>query len=120
MKFLADQDVYAVTIRFFNGLGHDVVPVAQIGLSRADDEILLKIAKEQGRIFVTRDRDFGSLVFVKALGSGVLYLRMVPTTQEAVHQELEQVLKMYTEKELMAAFVVIDAKGHRIRRPPAR
>ncbi len=34
MKFLLDQDVYAATVRFLSALGHDVVPVAKIGLSR--------------------------------------------------------------------------------------
>ena len=118
MNFLLDQDVYAVTARFLNGLGHDVVPVAQIGLAQADDEDLLKLAHEQGRIFVTRDRDFGSLVFVKGLGAGVLYLRILPSTQNAVHNELERVLKTYPEDELMKAFVVIEPDGHRFRRLP--
>ena len=27
MRFLADQDVYATTVRFLTGLGHDVVPL---------------------------------------------------------------------------------------------
>ena len=119
MKFLLDQDVYASTARFLSDLGHDVVPVAQIGLSQADDEDLLKTAREQGRIFVTRDRDYGGLVFVKALGAGVLYLRMLPSTQNLVHDELERVLKTYSEEELVKAFVVIEPDGHRFRRLPA-
>ncbi len=118
MKFLLDQDVYAATARFLSNLGHDVVPVAQIGLSQADDEDLLKTAQEQGRIFVTRDRDYGGLVFVKALGAGVLYLRMLPSTQNSVHDELERVLKTYSEEELTKAFVVIEPDGHRFRRLP--
>jgi predicted nuclease of predicted toxin-antitoxin system len=61
MKFLLDQDVYGTTLRFLGDLGHDVIPVAQIGLAQASDEELLKTAQELGRIFVTRDRDFGSL-----------------------------------------------------------
>jgi predicted nuclease of predicted toxin-antitoxin system len=115
MKLLLDQDVYAITKRLLSSRGHDVVTVAQIGLSRADDEEILRIAQEQGRILVTRDRDFGNLVFVKALGSGVLYLRVLPSTQGAVHDELEFVLETYTEQELARAFVVIEADGHRIR-----
>jgi hypothetical protein len=59
MKLLLDQDVYAVTARFLNGRGHDVVPVARIGLSQAGDQEILRVAQEQGRILVTRDRDFG-------------------------------------------------------------
>jgi len=118
MKFLLDQDVYAVTARFLSGLGHDVVPVAQIEPAQADDEDLLKIAQEQGRIFVTRDRDFGNLVFVKALEAGVLYLRVLPSTRNSVHNELEKVLKSYSEDEVMKAFVVIEPDGHRFRRLP--
>jgi hypothetical protein len=34
-------------------LGHDVVTAAQLGLSQADDSELLRVAKEQGRIFIT-------------------------------------------------------------------
>jgi predicted nuclease of predicted toxin-antitoxin system len=118
MRFLLDQDVFAVTLHFLIELGHDVIPVVQLGLSRANDEGLLKVAQEQNRIFVTRDRDFGNLVFVKALGAGILYLRMLPSTQKSVHAELEKVLNTYTEDELMQAFVVIEPDGHRFRRLP--
>jgi predicted nuclease of predicted toxin-antitoxin system len=116
MRFLLDQDVYAATARFLGSLGHEVVLAAQLGLSRADDSDLLRIAHDQSRIFVTRDRDFGRLVFVNDLGAGVLYLRVLPSTQRVVHEELERVLKIYSEDELMTAFVVIEAGRHRIRR----
>jgi predicted nuclease of predicted toxin-antitoxin system len=120
MKFLLDQDVYATTARFLEGLGHDVVPVAQLGLSRADDEELLRVAQEQGRILVTRDRDFGALVFVEMLGAGVLYLRVLPSTQNGVHSELGRVLATYPSEELSKAFVSIEPDGHRIRRLPMK
>jgi hypothetical protein len=32
MRILADQDVYAATIRFMIGLGHDVTRAADLGL----------------------------------------------------------------------------------------
>jgi predicted nuclease of predicted toxin-antitoxin system len=41
MKLLLDQDVYAATARFLLDLGHDIVPVASIGLSRAQDQEIL-------------------------------------------------------------------------------
>ncbi len=34
-------------------------------MSRASDEEILKVAQEQKRILITRDRDYGNLVFVK-------------------------------------------------------
>ena len=116
MRFLLDQDVYASTARFLADLGHDVVPVAKIGLSQAVDSDLLKIAREQDRIFVSRDRDFGGLVFLQDLGAGVIYLRVLPSTQNAVYQELARVLKEHTEDELRQAFVVVEPGRHRFRR----
>ncbi|MBN1359186.1 MAG: DUF5615 family PIN-like protein [Sedimentisphaerales bacterium] len=118
MKFLLDQDVYAATSRFLTDLGHDVVRAAEIGLSQAADKRLLSVAAEQGRILITRDRDFGALVFVNALGSGVLYLRLLPSTLKPVHSELARVLKLYDEGELRKVFIVIEADGHRLRRLP--
>lgn len=116
MRFLLDQDVYAGTVRFLKTHGHDALPVAEIGLSEAPDETLLKVAQDQKRILVTRDRDYGSLVFLKSLGAGVIYLRVLPNTQDAVHAELTAVLDTYSEEELGRAFVVVEAGGHRIRR----
>jgi predicted nuclease of predicted toxin-antitoxin system len=65
---------------------------------------------------VTRDRDFGSLVFLQGLGAGVIYLRMLPSTQHAVHKELQRVLETYTEADLQSAFVVVEPGRHRFRR----
>ena len=116
MKFLLDQDVYAITLRFLKGLGHDVIPVAQMGLAQASDLDLLKVAQEQDRIFVTRDRDFGELVFVQGWQAGIIYLRLLPSTQTVVHEELERVLQSYSEDELKRAFVVVEPGRHRFRK----
>lgn len=115
MKFLLDQDVYAVTGRFLSSLGHDVVYASELGLSRADDSALLVSAREKDRILVTRDRDFGGLVFVRGVGAGILYLRVLPSTIQAVHDELKIVLGRYQESELKTAFVVIEPYRHRFR-----
>ncbi|HKP51449.1 MAG TPA: DUF5615 family PIN-like protein [Chloroflexia bacterium] len=119
MKFLLDQDVYGSTARFLLGLGHDVVPVSQIGYSEAEDIDLLLLAQQQGRILVTRDRDYGGLVFIGNIGTGVIYLRILPSTQDVVHQELQRVLQSYSEEELQGAFVVVEPGRHRFRKLPS-
>lgn len=116
MRLLLDQDVYAATEQFLILAGHDVVRAAAVGLSQAGDVEILQAAEAQGRILITRDRDFGNLVFVEALGSGVIYLRILPSVLNAVHSQLEAVLKTYSTQELARAFVVIEPSGHRIRR----
>jgi predicted nuclease of predicted toxin-antitoxin system len=119
MRFLLDQDVYAVTGRFLESLGHDVVRAGSIGLASAADDRLLEVAEQQGRLLVTRDRDFGGLVFVRQLGAGVLYLRILPTTVHSVHAVLQQVLALHSELELKSSFVVIEPGSYRVRRLPA-
>ena len=116
MRFLLDQDVYAITTRFLIEAGHDVVLVAQMGLAQASDEEILRTAKEQNRVLITRDRDYGNLVFVRAIGCGVLYLRIRPSTVNSVHNELMRVTQLYTDRDLTQAFVVIEADGHRFRK----
>ena len=116
MKFLLDQDVYALTERFLRELGYDVITASELGLSRAIDVDLLKTAGEQGRFFVTRDRDYGNLVFVHNAGSGVIYLRILPSTIDDVHAELKKVLETYSEAELATTFVVVEKNRHRIRK----
>lgn len=116
MTFLADQDVYLVTVEFLRKLGHDVITASDLGLSQASDTELLKRAQADGRIMVTRDRDYGNLVFVQSVRSGVIYMRVPIGTIDAGHQTLERVLASHTFAELMASFVVIDSNGYRLRR----
>ena len=91
MRFLTDQDVYALTVQLLRDLDHDVV---------------------------TRDRDFGNLVIVQGLTTGVVYLRLLPSTLAAVHAELERVLARYNQTALLRAFVVVEPARHRLRRLP--
>jgi hypothetical protein len=55
-------------------------------------------------------------VFVNTLGAGVIYLRLTPSTQYVVYNEMKKVLQIYSEEELKKAFVVVEPSGHRIRR----
>ena len=116
MRLLADQDVYSATVQYLRGLGHDVVTAAEKGMSRSEDSDLLRIAQAEGRAFVTRDRDYGNLVFVQSSGTGVLYLRVLPSTLVAVHAELERVLSLYDDAELLGSFVVVEPGRHRMRK----
>ncbi|NQT74256.1 MAG: DUF5615 family PIN-like protein [Chloroflexi bacterium] len=116
MRILLDHDVYAATARFLKRLEHEVVSAAEAGCAQETDLKLLKTAHAQNRLFLTRDRDFGRLVFVEEIGSGVIYLRVLPSTLQEVHKQLEIVLRSYTESDLKKAFVVIEPGRHRFRK----
>jgi predicted nuclease of predicted toxin-antitoxin system len=90
MRFLVDQDVYKLTVDKLKELGHDVVTVKELGMARASDEDLITVAREQNRILVTRDKDFGEFLFFKdKISAGVIFLRVTPGTLGAVHRQLD-------------------------------
>lgn len=116
MRFLTDQDVFAKTVSLLRDGGHDVVTASESGLHQAADQTLLHTAQQESRILITRDRDYGELIFLTGHSSGVIYLRMEIKLVDAVHRELERVLQLYSEVELLAMFCVVEPGRHRIRR----
>ena len=88
MRLLSDQDVYAATVQYRRKLGLDVATAAEKGMSRFEDAELLRIAQAEGRVFLTRDRDFGGLVFVRSLVRASCTSGCFPRRWQAVHAEL--------------------------------
>ncbi len=115
MNFLSDHDVFGTTVRLLRDAGHNVTTASEAGLAAAKDEQILQVAQANRRILLTRDRDFGQLVFVSGAGGGIIYLRMLPGDQQSVHAELMNVLDSYSEDKLYSSFVVVEPGRHRIR-----
>ena len=116
MRLLADQDVYKVTIEALKLLGHNVVTVKELGMQGATDRDLLRKAKIDNRLLITRDKDFGTLVFwEKELSTGVILLRITPMTTEEVHHEIQRLFDEHKEEELKSLFCVVEPHRHRIR-----
>lgn len=116
MRFLVDQDVYKMTVDVLREWGHDAIPVKEIGMARSQDQDLLGAARQADRIFLTRDKDFGELVFLKEeIGRGVIFLRVTPKTLGEVHRELKRLLVEHREEELKHSFCVVEPGRHRIR-----
>ena len=99
MRFLADHDVYFITVQELRHAGHDVVTAKELQMQAADDIELLAKAKALDRVFISRDKDFGSLVFLHALTSpGVIFLRISPIEVGAVHRVLHRLLHEQSEE----------------------
>lgn len=79
MRLLADENIPLASILALRDLGHDVMSLSE-NSPGASDERGLALAREQGRILITFDRDYGDLLYRRELASppGVVYLRFTP------------------------------------------
>lgn len=75
MRFIADEGVDASLVTLLRQADHNVLYFAETDCG-TDDEVILDLAKVENRILITRDKDFGELVYrMKKLHSGILLIR---------------------------------------------
>ncbi len=77
MRFVADESCDFAVVRALRAAGHDIVAIAEISPRVGDDEVL-KLARDRGRILLTEDKDFGELIYPRALKTGGVILFRFP------------------------------------------
>lgn len=117
MRLFADECVYSVTIKTLRAWGHDVETAQEAGLSGHNDNELLQYAISQNRILISIDMDFSNaLRFVPSSHTGIIILKIRPSTIDNVHQVLKQFLDQNTEDEVHHSLVIADQSKYRVRR----
>jgi predicted nuclease of predicted toxin-antitoxin system len=117
MRFIADQDVYLMTIKELRIWGHEVTTARELGMEKASDEEILNKANMLSSILLTRDKDFGMLTFIKeTISTGIIFLRCSPANLGKVHKELKKLLSEHEEEGLKNCFSVVEPNRYRIRR----
>lgn len=65
MRFLEDNALSPEVALRLIGAGHDAIHVREIGLAAAADDVILDRAADQGRVVLSADTDFGTLLAVR-------------------------------------------------------
>jgi predicted nuclease of predicted toxin-antitoxin system len=80
MRFLANENIPAASVRALRAADHDVVAAGEVHQGAQDPEILAAASRES-RVLLTFDRDYGELIYRRGLPApaGLIYLRFAPT-----------------------------------------
>ncbi|HLG11077.1 MAG TPA: DUF5615 family PIN-like protein [Dehalococcoidia bacterium] len=77
MRFLLDENVDARLSPFLIAAGHDVTAIVHDYPAALDDETVLSIAVREGRVILTRDTDFGELIYRRRMPhAGIILIRL--------------------------------------------
>jgi predicted nuclease of predicted toxin-antitoxin system len=119
MKFLADMGISPRTVTFLKSLGHDVVHLQEQGLGRLSDPLTLRKAREEGRVLLTHDLDFGELMAASGeeLPSVVIF-RLHDMRPERVNLYLKQIVTEHDEVLEQGVIVSVSERQIRLRNLP--
>ena len=122
MRSLLDQNLSPLLVELLARLGHDALHVRQLGMSRASDAEIMATARDDNRVVVSGDTDFGELLARTNAASPSLVLMRRQGERRAgeLAALLDANLQAVVADLDAGAVVVIDADRVRIRRLPLR
>ncbi len=92
MRFLADENVPYGVVKRLRKDGVDIISVYDFRRGITDLEVA-ELANSEGRILITFDKDFGTILFVEGLAlPGLILLRFPPKNVEYIYKNLKAVL----------------------------
>ena len=117
-RFLADENVPMPSVLRLRAGGFTVASVLERDPGLPDVDVLA-LARTEGAILLTFDRDIGELVFDKGVPSppGVIYLRFVDRDPEEAGRVLAELLKLHAD-DLAGSFLTYRRDAVRVRPLP--
>ncbi len=98
MKFLADMGISPTVVQRLREQGHDAVHLYEQGLMRLPDAEILNKAREEERVLLTHDLDFGELLaFSKQALPSVIIFRLSDMRPQNVWLHLQAILSQHGE-----------------------
>lgn len=115
MKFLVDMALSPALSRWLREQDHDAVHASELGLDRAPDSEILRVAAETERVVITADLDFPRLFASLGIaGPGLVLLRGGNYSESESLDCIRRVLSAVSPQDLSQSIVVVDQ--HKIRR----
>lgn len=111
LRLYLDQMLNLQVARALRDEGYDVVRASEAGQSRADDYKILQKAIAENRILITLDDDFGDWAILPlSEHSGVIRLKINPTTSKNILELLLPFLRLYPAEKYKNQLIILSPK----------
>jgi predicted nuclease of predicted toxin-antitoxin system len=119
VKFLADMGIPMSSVAHLRRAGYDVTHLREQGLQRLSDPEILEKARDEGRVLLTHDLDFGQLLALSgATSPSVIVFRLADMRPGSVSRHLDRVLQQVMEDLARGAIVSVREGRIRVRSLP--
>ncbi|HEC35337.1 MAG TPA: hypothetical protein ENI39_02245 [Anaerolineae bacterium] len=121
ISFLADENISPETANFLEELGFPCHSLRRNGPRRLSDSEIITLAKQESRVILTHDLDFGEIYYLAEKGTiGILVLRLRHQTVEWVNDVLQRFLTSGAlgEEEFRQSLVVVSENWYRVYQGP--
>jgi predicted nuclease of predicted toxin-antitoxin system len=119
MLFLADESCDFAVVRALRDGGHDVLAVAEAARGAKDPEVV-RLARDEGRVLLTEDKDFGWYVYVAGEREvGVVLIRFPSGSRRVLGSAVLEAVRSADDR-LLRSFTVIEPGRVRVSATPLR
>jgi predicted nuclease of predicted toxin-antitoxin system len=117
MRFLLNMNVCRAVADKLTQLGHECVHARDAGLATADDRSVVEFARQEGRVIVTHDLDYGDLLMLseEPRPSAIIF-RLRRSSPSIMCQRLGDAWEAISAAIVEGAIVIIEDAAIRIRR----
>ncbi len=89
LKFLTDENIATFVVKELRARGYDVKDIKEAKFFGISDKEVLGMAKKEGRIVITHDKDFANMIInPNQKHSGVIIIRFYDQSPENVAKKL--------------------------------
>ncbi|HBC43907.1 MAG TPA: hypothetical protein DCZ88_18965 [Pseudanabaena sp.] len=119
MKLLADMGVSQTVVRSLRAIDYDAKHLREEGLQCLLDMLIIEKAKNEARVILTFDLDFGDLMAAsKDKLPSVIIFRLKNTSPQFVFNRLVNVLQNCADELTMGAVIIVSDERYRLRNLP--